>query len=190
MSVQAGVEGAVGLDGSLQYLGAHHRAEHLVPGLDVRGDGGLVLVQRMVVVQQGGGGDDRVGEITGVQAQLGKAAQHPVGLHAPELALFDLLAAGQGGLMQGHRDQVAHMDVPGPGDDLDGGLLAHTDLAHPHVVGVGVALHGQDLTHHHVGGLPAQVVGQLHLGAGQSHGLSKIFIIGVNGDKLAEPLAR
>ena len=188
--VQAGVEGAVGLDGSLQYLGTHHRAEHLVPGLDVRGDGGLVLVQRMVVVQQGGGGDDRVGEITGVQAQLGKAAQHPVGLHAPELALFDLLAAGQGGLMQGHRDQVAHMDVPGPGDDLDGGLLAHTDLAHPHVVGVGVALHGQDLTHHHVGGLPAQVVGQLHLGAGQSHGLSKIFIIGVNGDKLAEPLAR
>ena len=92
--------------------------------------------------------------------------------------------------MQGHRDQVAHMDVPGPGDDLDGGLLAHTDLAHPHMVGIGVALHGQDLTHHHVGDLSAQVVGQLHLGAGQSHGLGKLFIIGVNGDKLAEPLAR
>ena len=188
--VQAGVEAAVGLDGSLQYFGAHHRAEHLVPGRDVRGDGGFVLVQRMVVVQQGGGGDDRVGEVPGVQTQLGKAAQHPVGLHAAQLALLDLLAAGEGGLVQGHGDQVAHMDVPGPGDDLDGGLLAHTDLAHPHVVGVGVALHGQDLTHHHVGDLSAQVVGQFHLGAGQSHGLGKIFIIGVNGDELAEPFAR
>ena len=53
-----------------------------------------------------------------------------------------------------------------------------------------MALHGQDLTHHHVGDLSAQVVGQFHLGAGQSHGLGKIFIIGVNGDELAEPFAR
>ena len=48
--VQTGVEGAVGLGGGLQHLSAHHGAEYLVPGLDIGGDGGLVLIQRVVVV--------------------------------------------------------------------------------------------------------------------------------------------
>ena len=188
--VQAGVEGAVRLDGGLQHLGAHHWTEHLVPGLDVCGDRGLVLVQRMVVVQQGGRGDGCIGKVPGIQAQLTEAAQHPVRLHTTELALFDLLAARQAGLVQGHRDQVAHMDVPGPGDDLDRLGLSNFDLADPHVVGVGVTFHGQDLSYHYIGDFPAQVVSQFHLRAGQGHGLGKIFIIGINGNKLAEPFAR
>ena len=92
--------------------------------------------------------------------------------------------------MQGHRDQVAGMDVPGAGDDLEGLGLPHIDLAYPHMVGIGVALHGPDLAHHHVGNFRAQVVGQLHLGARQGHGLGKVFVIGLNGDELVEPFAR
>ena len=89
--------------------------------------------------------------------------------------------------MQGHGHHVAHMDVPRAGDDLDGSILAHLQLAHPHMVGVGVALHGQDAAHHDVGDLGPQILGDLHLGAGQGHGLRKIFIAGINGDKFVEP---
>ena len=91
--------------------------------------------------------------------------------------------------MQGHGHQVAGVDVPGAGDDLHRLGLAGVDLADPHVVGVGVALHGQDAAHHHVGDLSAQVVGQLHLGPGQGHGLGKIMVIGVYGDKFTQPVS-
>ena len=91
--------------------------------------------------------------------------------------------------MLGNRHHVAYVDVPGAGDDLDGLVgIAHADLAHPHMVRVGVALHGQNLAHHYVGDLGAQVGGDLHLGAGQSHSFRKFFIIGLNSDKLVEPV--
>ena len=91
--------------------------------------------------------------------------------------------------MQGHGDQIPLVDVPGAGDDLDGLSLAHVQLADPHVVGVGVALHGPNAAHHHVGDLLPQIVGQLHLGAGQGHGLGKIMVIGVYGDKFTQPVS-
>ena len=150
---------------------------------------GLSWIQGLVVVQKGGGGDGGVGEVPLVQAQLVEAAQHAVGDHAPELALLDLHAAGQGGLVQGHGHQVPRVDVPGAGDDLHRLGLAHVHLADPHVVGVGVALHGQHPAHHHVGDLRAQVVGELHLGAGEGHGLGKLSVAGVNADELAEPFS-
>ena len=92
--------------------------------------------------------------------------------------------------MHGNRHQIAHVDVPGAGDDLDRLRLAHIDLADPHVVAVLVAGHFKHAAYQHVGNLSAQIVGDLHLGAGQSHGLSKFLIIGLNGDELAEPLTR
>ena len=92
--VRAGVEGAVRLGLTLQYPGAHHGAVDLVAGLNVGGDGGLVLVQGLVVPQNGGGGDGGIGEVPLVQAQLGQTAKHAVGQHAAQLALLDLLAAG------------------------------------------------------------------------------------------------
>ena len=91
--------------------------------------------------------------------------------------------------MEGHRHQVAHMDVPRAGDDLDRLGLAGVDPADPHMVAVGMALQREHPARHHVGDLLAQVVGQLHLGPGEGHGLGKVFIIGVNGDELAEPLS-
>ena len=187
--VQTGVEGVVRLAGALQDLGAHHRPEHLVTGLDVGGDGGLVLVQGVVVVQDGGGDDSGVGEVPLIQAQLIEAAHHAVGLHAPQLALLDLLAAGEGGVVQGHGHHIAGVDVPGAGDNLDGRALAHIQLADPHVVGIRVALHSEDGAHHDIGDLGSPVLGGLHLGAGEGHGLGKVFIVGVDVHKLVQPLS-
>ena len=178
--VQRGVVQAVGLRLTFQHLAADHGAEHLVPGLDVGGDGGLLRIQRLVVVQQGGGGDDGVGIIVlGGEAQLLQRAQHPVGHHAPELALFDFRAVGEQGLVLGHGHQIAHMDIPCAGDDLGRLRLSHVDLADPHVVAVRVLFHGQNLAHHHVFQGLIQRRDGLHLGAGEGHGLVKLPVADV-----------
>ena len=187
--VQTGMVAAVGLGSALQHLCGHHGAVDLVARLHVGGNGGLVLVQRVIVVQEGGGSDDAVGEVPLVQIQLLQGAQHTVGEDAPQLALLDLLAAGQGRLVEGHRHHVAGVDVPGTGDDLDRLRLPHVQLADPHVVAVRVVLHGQDAAHHYIGDLSSQVLGGLHLGTREGHGLGKLFVIGVNVHKLAEPFS-
>ena len=120
-------------------------------------------------------------------AQLLVGAQHPVGFHAPELALLDMDPAGEGGVVLGHGDQVPLGDVLGAGDDLDGLGLAHVHLADPHMVGVLVADDLQDLAHHHIGNLFAFHLGDLHLGAGEGHVLGKLLVGGVHGDKFIEP---
>ena len=53
----------------------------------------------------------------------------------------------------------------------------------PHVVGIRVALHGEDGAHHDIGDLGSPVLGGLHLGAGEGHGLGKVFIVGVDVHK-------
>ncbi|SCJ28708.1 Uncharacterised protein [uncultured Blautia sp.] len=42
-----------------------------------------------------------------------------------------------------------------------------------------MALHGEDGAHHDIGDLGSPVLGGLHLGAGEGHGLGKVFIVGV-----------
>ena len=205
VGVDVGQGGGDGVAGSAA-VAAHRKAAvpkalHLghKGGLDAAGDlvsrghalgnGGLFRVNGLVVVQEGGGLDDGVGEVPLVQAQLAEGTEHPVGQHAPQLALFNPLAAGEGGLVQGHGHHVPHVDVPGPGDDLDRLVPAHVQLADPHVVRVRVALHGRDPARCHVGDLCAQVLRPLHLGAGEGHGLGEILVIGVNGDELVEPFS-
>ena len=170
----------VGLGLTFQHFAADHGAEHLVPGLDVGGDGGLLRVQRLVVVQQRGGGDDSVGIIVlGGEAQLLQGAEHTVGRYAPELALFNFRAVGEQGLVLGHGHQIAHMDIPCAGDDLGRLRLSHVDLADPHVVAVRVLFHGQNLAHHHVFQGFIQRRDGLHLGAGEGHGLVKLPVADV-----------
>ena len=179
-NVQRGVVQAEGLDLTFQNLAADHGAEHLVPSLDVGGDGGLLRVQRLVVVQQGGGGDDGIGVVVlGSEVQFLQRAQHPVGHHAPELALFDLRAVGEQGLVLGHGHQITHMDIPCAGDDLGRLRLSHVDLADPHVVAVRVLFHGQNLAHHHVFQGLIQRRDGLHLGAGEGHGLVELPVADV-----------
>ena len=178
--VQRGVVHAVGLGLTFQHLAADHGAEHLIAGLDVGRDGGLVLIQRMIVIQQGGGGDDGIGIVMlGGEVQFLQRAQHPVGLHAPELAFFDFYAAGQQGLVLGHGHQITHMDIPCAGDDLGRLRLSHVDLADPHVVAVRVLFHGQNLAHHHVFQGLIQRCDGFHLGAGEGHGLVKLPVADV-----------
>ncbi len=86
----------------------------------------------------------------GGEVQLLEGAEHAVGGHATELALFNLCTAGEQGFVLGNRHQVAHMDVPCAGDDLGRLRLSHVDLADPHVVAVRVFLHGENLAHHHI----------------------------------------
>ena len=178
--VQRGVVQAVGLGLTFQHFAADHGAEHLVPGLDVGGDGGLFGVDCLIIVQQGGGGDDGVGIVMlGGEAQLLQRAQHPVGHHAPELALFDFRTVGEQGLVLGHGHQIAHMDIPCAGDDLGRFRLSHIDLADPHVVAVRVLFHGQNLAHHHVFQGLIQRRDGFHLGAGEGHGLVKLPVADV-----------
>ena len=179
--------GGLGLAG--EDAGADHGAEDLIAGLDVRRDGGLVLLQGVVVVQQGGGGDDGVGVVMlGGEAQLLQRAEHAVGGHAPELALLDLDAAGEEGLVQGRGHQVAHVDVPRAGDDLDGLVRAHVQLADPHMVAVRVALQGEELADNDILQGFIQDLRDLHLGAGEGHGLGEIPVAHL-GDvhELVEP---
>ena len=183
--------GPAGLSGGLYSLhqGSYHRPINLVPRLDVRGDRGLVLIQGVVVIQDGSGDDDAVGKIPLVQGKFLQGAEHAVGEDAPEFSLLNLYAAREGGLVEGHRYQIPYMDVPGAGDDLDRFLLAHVQLAYPHVVAVGVAFHGDDAAYHYIGNLRSQILGGLYLGPGEGHGFSKVFIIGINADELVEPLS-
>ena len=148
--VQTGVEGVVRLAGALQDLGAHHRPGTPCHRAGCRRGWRACPCPGVVVVQDGGGDDSGVGEVPLIQPQLIEAAHHAVGLHAPQLALLDLLAAGEGGVVQGHGHHIAGVDVPGAGDNLDGRALAHIQLADPHVVGIRVALHGEDGAHHDI----------------------------------------
>ena len=93
--------------------------------------------------------------------------------------------------MLGDRYQIACVYVPSSGADLNRLGLAYVDLNDPHVVAVGVALHGQDLAHHHVFELGGLILHRLHLGAGEGQGLGKFLIVNVAhadaGDKFIQP---
>ena len=78
--------------------------------------------------------------------------------------------------MLGHGHYVALVDVPGTGDDLGGLVSAYIQLADPHVVGVRVLLHLHDAAGHHVFQGFVQDLGDLHLGAGEGHGLREVAV--------------
>ena len=69
--------------------------------------------------------DQQAGAVVG-QAELPARAQHPVRRHSPHLAPADLEAAREHGADRGQRDQVAHREVHGAADDLDGSPPAST----------------------------------------------------------------
>ena len=45
------------------------------------------------------------------------------------------------------------------------------------MIGIGVPLHRLDAAHHHIGDFRAKILGDLHLGSGDSHGLGKVPVI-------------
>ena len=168
---------------------AYDAAKHLVARPDARGDGGPGRVDGLIVIQQGGGFNDTVGKVVGVQLQLLQGAEHAVGQHAAQLAAEDLLAAGQQGVVLCHGDEIARVDVPRAGADLERLFFARVDHGDEHMVGIGVLFDGENFSHHHIFDLRTQVLGGLHLGAGHGHRFGKGTLIRVHRDEVFEPFS-
>ena len=140
-----------------------------------------------VLADRGAGRQEQDAVLAGIrhaavgQTQLLERAHHAVGRHATQLALGDLHAAGQGGLVQADRADLANgrrRYIGCAGDDLHRLLLADIELADLQMVGVRMVDNGQDLAGHNVFDLCAEVVDLLDLGAG--HG--QLGIILLRGD--------
>ena len=191
--IQHGVPEIDSRGGEILYTRHDHAAVDGIAGLDVGGNRRLGRINGVIVVQKRGGLDDGAGEIMNGDVQLLEGAEHTGGLHAAELALGDLRAAGQQGVVERRGDKVALMHVPGAGADLDGGLLADVDLRDQHVVGVGVLFKLEDFADLDVFDGLAQVLGHLDLGAGNGHRLGEAAVVVFlqrQVNKLIEPFSR
>ena len=161
-------------------------------GIVVANDQIDVLTNRAVlVVQNPDAVSVSTGQIVLSQAQLGKGAEHTVGQFAPELALGDVHAAGQPGVVQSGGHQIAFMDILGTGDDLNRLGLSHIHLADPHMIGVGVAHHGQDLADHHILDFSVHPLIGFHLLTEHGQGFNKFLIghIGKVNEFFIEPFS-
>ncbi len=120
-------------------------------------------------------------------AQLLVGAEHAHRGLSAERSCGDVDSAGEGGAVLGHGHQVALPDVLCAGDDLYRGGPADVHLTDPHVVGIGVTDQGENLAHHYVFDLGALHLGDLHLGAGECHGLGKVAVGGRDGGEFVQP---
>ena len=109
------------------------------------------------------------------QAQLRSRAKHATALHAAQLAILNLPAAGQHSTGQSAGNLVAHLVVLGAAHNLAQGALAGIDHAHIEVV---AALHGgflHDLGHHHEFGGHAALLDTLHLDTGEGEHIGHLL---------------
>ena len=123
-----------------------------------------------------------VGEIPQGQTQLLQRAEHSVGLFPPELALGDVNAPGQPGVVEGRRHQISLVDILGTGDNLHRLILPHIHLADPHMVGIFVADDGKHLAYDNILDFLVHGLIGFHLLAENGHFLHK-FLVG-NGGKV------
>ena len=132
-------------------------------------------------------GQDHDAGVVSAQAKLALGAVHAARLDATQLALLDLEVAGKHGADHRDDDLVALVEVLGAAHNLQRGriavlvnvLVAHGDLAQPHVVGVGVGLLGEHLAHDDVLEVGANALDRLDLGAGADElGVEDLRVIG------------
>ncbi len=76
--------------------------------------------------------------VLGADGELVLGQDHPLGLHAAQLRLPELRAAGHDGAGPGDRDRLAGGDVRSAADDLGDVPVADVDAADAEAVGVGV----------------------------------------------------
>ena len=178
------VEGSCGLAGK-----ADHAQAVRTVGRDLEVGDPVVQTEYLldVLTNRGAGRQEQDAVLAGIryaavaQAEFLERAHHAVGRHAAQLSLGDLYAAGQGGLVQADRADLANgrrRYIGCASDDLRRLLLADIELADLQMVGVRMVDNGQDLAGHNVFDLCAEVVDLLDLGAG--HG--QLGIILLRGD--------
>ena len=150
-----------------QNLKIHRRVVDAQNGLHVRAEGIVLLEHQNALFLDVGI------ELRG-HVELLAGADHALGDHAPQLALFDFDAAGQVRAVQGHGHQLARRHVGRAADDVQ-----HLRAAHVHGALVQVrALHvlaGEHAAHHDLLHAAADVLGSLHGGACHNHPLGILF---------------
>ena len=132
-----------------------------------------------------------LGKIVLSQTQFGIGAEHTIGFFATELALGDVNTAGEIRVVQRSGNQVALMDVLGTGDNLDGFLFAHINLADPHMIGIFMADNGQNLANLYILDFAVHSLPGFYLLAEDSELLHILFIrdIGQIDKLLMEPFS-
>ena len=143
-------------------------------GLDVL-TGGQITGQFGVIAENQNAVFDGIGEIVNGYVQFLYGAQHTVGLFATELALGDVNAAGQIGVVLSNGNIVADLNVLCTGNDLNRFFFANVNLANPHMVGVFVALDFLNQAYHNILNFCTGIGGDFYLGAGNGHCLGKVM---------------
>ena len=112
-------------------------------------------------------------EVARLQPQLFAGAEHPVGRQAAQLAVFDVRAVRQIGIVQRRRDGGADEHVLRAGDDLQR-LSADVDLTDLQVIGIGVRLERGDAPDDDVLHVRGQVLDALDLEARADHAVAQL----------------
>ena len=189
---QRGAERAGALAGEAAHrkaVGAVVRDLKLHDAVVQAADGADIVAGNAVLFEDENAVLDRVGEVALLEPKLAERAEHALAELAAQLAGMDLLAAGQRAAVERDGDEIAGRDVLRAGDDLELPLAADVDPADPHMVGVGVALHGNHAADDNAlypaaGDLPA-----LHLGAGHGHRVAVFLIGGADGRIFPQPFS-
>ena len=129
-----------------------------------------------------------IGEIVNGQPQLCQRAEHTIALLAAQLSLADRYTAGQGGLILGHRDNIAGLDILGAGADLDGGIFAHIDLAHHQVIGIGMGFNREQFAHNNIFDFCSFIGVAFHLGTAHGHVVRELLGSYINVHIIGQPL--
>ena len=159
------LSGKAGHGEAVRAVGRDLAVDHGVGGAEVLGE---VHAHRRVRRQ------DHDAVVVRAQAELALGAVHATRLDATQLALLDLEVSGQHRADHGADDVVALVEVLGAADNLQRHgvalgihvLVAHRDLAEPHVVGVGVRDLAHDLRRDHVLEVGPDLLDGLDLGSG------------------------
>ena len=117
-----------------------------------------------------------IGEIAQRQIQLFQRAKHAVGNLTTQLALGNMNAARQIGIVQSCGNQIAFFYILGAGDDLYRRILSHIDLADPHMVRVLMTLNGNHFADYDILDLGVHALIGFNFLTEDGHGVYKLLV--------------
>ena len=125
---------------------------------------------------------DGVGEVVDRDAQFGDGAHHALRDFTAHLALGDLGASGDHGVVERDGDVIAFRQVLRGRDDLERCIAPDIDLADPELVGVLMFFQGQQVTDDDVLQLFAFLLVGLDLGTGDGDRFRELSVLDVQVD--------